>query len=43
MKTQNEYIGSTSKNAILASSYSSEDQSNADDTLPSMIKDVSPK
>ena len=43
MKTQKEYIASISKNAIRASSNSSEDESNADDTLPSLMEDVSPK
>ena len=42
MKAQKEYIASISKNAILATSNSSEDESNADDTLPSMIENVSP-
>ena len=34
MKKQDEYIVSTSKNIILASSSSSENESNADDNLP---------
>ena len=40
MITQNEYIASISKNVILASSNTSEDESNADDAPPSKIEDV---
>ena len=42
MKIQNEYKPLISKNVILASSNSSEDESNTDDTLLSMMEDVSP-